>query len=152
MNIAKRIVCVGNRFRPEDSAGPMVYDHLLGGSIPKGVEVIDGGLAGLNLLRFFDGALRVIIVDAVKGFRSSKGVVALTAQDAGRHADVRFGHNAGIAYCLRILPEVHEGKPPEIFLVGIEGIPTPDKISNAAEMSLEIAALGMKWTKEIQTN
>lgn len=144
MTIDRRIICVGNRFRPEDSAGPMVYDHLLGGGIPKGVEVIDGGLGGLNLLRFFDGAVRVIIVDAVKGFGSSGGVVALTAQDAGRYADVRFGHNAGIAYCLRTLPDVHKGKPPEVFLVGIEGTATPDKIFKAADMSLEIAARGME--------
>lgn len=141
---AKRIVCVGNRFKPEDSAGPMVYDYIMSGSIPKGVEVIDGGLAGLNLLRFFDDAVRVIFVDAVRGFRSSGGVLALTAQDARRHADAGFDHNAGISYCLRILPYVHEGKLPEIFLVGIEGTATPDRISKAAGMSLELADRGTR--------
>lgn len=141
---AKRIICVGNRFKPEDSAGPMVYDHIMSGGIPKGIEVIDGGLSGLNLLRVFDGAVRVIIVDAVTGFRSSGGVIALTARDAKRHADAGFDHNAGIAYCLRILPYVQEGKLPEIFLVGIEGAATPDRISKAAGMSLEIADRGMK--------
>ncbi len=140
---AKRIVCVGNRFKPEDSAGPRVYDHIMGGSIPKGIEVIDGGLAGLNLLRYFDGAIRVIIVDAVTGFRSSGGVFALTARDAQRHADTEFDHNAGIAYCLRMLPHVHEGRLPEIFLVGIQGAATPDIISTAAGMSLDIADRGM---------
>ncbi|MEJ2655624.1 MAG: hydrogenase maturation protease [Desulfobacterales bacterium] len=144
MKPLKRIICVGNRFRPEDSAGPMVYDHLLSSRIPKGVEVIDGGLAGLNLLRFFDNAVRVVLIDAVKGFRSSGGVFTLTVKDAGRHADAMFGHNAGLAYCLRVLPEVHEGKLPEIFIVGIQGPPKPDKISKAAGMSLEIAAQEIK--------
>ena len=140
---AKRIICVGNRFRTEDSAGPMVYDHIVNGSIPKGVEVIDGGLAGINLLRFFDGAVRVIIVDAVTGFKSSGGVFAISAQDAKGHADAGFDHNAGIAYCLRMLPHVLEGRLPEIFLVGIQGAATPDRISKAAGMSLEIADRGV---------
>ena len=37
----KRIICVGNRYRPEDSAGPMVYDQLVNDKLPKDIEVID---------------------------------------------------------------------------------------------------------------
>ena len=138
----KRIVCVGNRYRPEDSAGPMVYDLLVSNRLPGDIEVIDGGLAGLNLLRFIHGADRVVFIDAVNGFRPSGGVIVLDAKDASRHADTIFGHSAGIAYCLRVLPEVHDGKLPEIFVVGIEGTTDPDKILKAAEMSLKIANQG----------
>jgi hydrogenase maturation protease len=139
----KRIVCVGNRFRPEDSAGPMVYDQLVSNRLPKDIEVIDGGLAGLNLLRFVHGTDRVVFIDAVNGFRPSGGVIVLEADDASRHADTIFGHCAGLSYCLRVLPDVHEGKLPEIFVVGIEGAADPDKILKAAEMSLKIAAHGI---------
>jgi hydrogenase maturation protease len=142
MNTKKRIVCVGNRYRPEDSAGPMVYDQLVSDRLPRDIEVIDGGLAGLNLLRFMHGADRVVFIDAVNGFRPSGGVIVLDAKDASRHADTIFGHSAGLAYFLRVLPEVHNGKIPEIFVVGIEGITDPDKILKAAEMSLKIATHG----------
>ena len=138
----KRIVCVGNRYRPEDSAGPMVYDQLVSDRLPRDIEVIDGGLAGLNLLRFMHGADRVVFIDAVNGFRPSGGVIVLDAEDASKNADAIFGHSAGIAYCLRVLPEVHDGKLPEIFVVGIEGTPDPDKILKAAEISLKIATQG----------
>lgn len=138
----KRIVCVGNRYRPEDSAGPMVYDLLVSNRLPGDIEVIDGGLAGLNLLRFIHGADRVVFIDAVNGFRPSGGVIVLDAEDASRHADTIFGHSAGLAYCLRVLPEVHDSKLPEIFVVGIEGTTDPDKILKAAEMSLKIANQG----------
>jgi hypothetical protein len=40
------------------------------------------------------------------------------------------------------LPEVHDGKLPEIFVVGIEGTTDPDKILRAAEISLKIATQG----------
>ena len=138
----KRIICVGNRYRSDDSAGPMVYDQLISDGLPEDIEVIDGGLAGLNLLRFIHGADRVVFIDAVNGFKPSGGVIVLDAKDASQHTDAIFGHNAGLSYCLRVLPEVHDGNLPEIFVVGIEGTTDPDKILKAAEMSLKIASQG----------
>ncbi len=143
INVAKiRIICVGNRYMSEDSAGAMVYDQLVSERLPENIVVIDGGLAGLNLLRFIQGADRVIFIDAVNGFRPSGGVIILNAADASRNSETLFGHGAGLSYCLRVLPEVHEGKLPEIFVVGIEGTTGPDKILTAAEMSLKIATQG----------
>ena len=134
-----RIICIGNRYRPEDSAGPLVYDQLVSGGLPEDIDVIDGGLAGLNLLRFMKDADRVVFIDAVNGFRPAGGVIILDTEDASRHSDTTFGHGAGLSYFLRVLPEVLDGKLPEIFVVGIEGITDPDKILKAAKMSLKIA-------------
>ncbi len=142
MNTKKRIVCVGNRYKPEDSAGPLVYEKFVNDELPENIELIDGGLAGLNLLRFMHGADRVVFIDAVNGFKPSGGVIVLDAEDASRHADTAFGHSAGLSYFLRVLPEVHDGKLPEIFVVGIEGTPDSDKIFEAAKVSLKIATLG----------
>ena len=142
MNTKKRIICVGNRYKPEDSAGPLVYEKLASNELPGNIELIDGGLAGLNLLRFVDGTDRMVFIDAVNGFRPSGGVIVLDAEDASRHADTVFGHSAGLSYFLRVLPQVHDGKLPEIFVVGIEGTPDSDKIFKAAEVSLKIATLG----------
>ena len=139
----KKIICVGNRLKAEDSAGPMVFDRLVRSSPPKGVEVIDGGLAGLNLLPLMSGADRVVFIDAVNGFDTSGGIIVLDAKDASKHADETFGHSAGLAYCLRVLPEVQDGELPEIFVVGIEGAADDDKILNAAEISLKIADRGI---------
>ena len=124
----------------------MVYDQLVSNKLPRHVEVIDGGLAGLNLLRFIHGADRVIFIDAVNGFTPFGGVIVLDVENASKNADTVFGHSAGIAYCLRVLPEVHEGKLPEIFIVGIEGATDPDKISKAAETSLKISTQGHSLT------
>jgi hydrogenase maturation protease len=139
-----RIICVGNRYKPEDSAGLLVYDQIVSHKIPADIELIDGGLAGLNMLRFMHGTNRVVFIDAVNGFRPSGGVMVLDAEDASRHADKVFGHSAGLSYFLRVLPEVHDAKLPEIFVVGIEGTPNSDKILEAAEVSLKIATLGVE--------
>jgi len=139
-----RIICVGNRFKPEDSAGPLVFDQLMSDKHPGNIELIDGGLAGLNLLRFMHGADRVVFIDAVNGFRPSGGVMVLDAERASRHADTVFGHSAGLSYFLRVLPEVHDARLPEVFVVGIEGTPDSDKILEAAKVSLKIATLGVE--------
>ena len=134
----KRIICVGNRLMQEDIAGPMVFDQLATRSLPNDVELIDGGLAGLDLLRFISGADLVIFVDTLNGFESSNPVRIVSIDDAARHADAIFDHSAGLTYLLQILPHVHEGKLPEIFLVGIEDLADPHEITNAAELCLEL--------------
>ncbi len=142
----KRIICIGNRYVREDAAGPAVHRRLLRGALPPDVEVIDGGLAGLDLLRFVEGAARVVFVDAVRGLGPSErpngaGVVVLEAADAAALATDRYDHGAGLPYLLRILPQVCEGALPPVLLVGIEGTADDAVIDRAAALALQ-AALG----------
>ncbi len=133
------IICVGNGFASLDDAGPRVYDLLAGRERPPQVEVIDGGLGGLDLLRFVEGAQRVIFVDAVRGFAKPGEVMELSAEDGARSAADGYDHAAGLAYLLRALPHVLEGEAPEVSLVGIETPATEEAVSRAADMALELA-------------
>lgn len=138
----KRIICVGNRYNQQDAAGPMVYDRLTRRELPRDVEVIDGGLAGLDLLRFVQGAQRVVFVDAVSGSDGPDGVLVLDVDEAARLAGAMYDHSAGLGYLLRVLPEVCEGTIPEVLLVGVQGVPDQSAIAAAADMSLMIAIAG----------
>lgn len=142
----KRIICVGNRYVSEDAAGPKVYERLLQGVLPLDVEVIDGGLAGLNLLRFVEGAERVVFVDSISGFirpnenkENENEIVVLEAADVASVAGNRYEHSAGLAYLLRVLPDVCEGIIPHILLVGIEGQLDEKVIDEVAALALKIA-------------
>jgi hydrogenase maturation protease len=143
----KRIICVGNRYIFEDAAGPKVYDHLRQQPLPDDVEVIDGGLAGLDLLRFMEGAERVVLVDGVSGFSQSDAgeqnagsqIVVLEVADVAAAAGSRYEHSAGLVYLLRILPEVCEGAVPQTLLVGIEGQPDEGVVDEAATLAVQIA-------------
>ena len=120
-NKPKRIICVGNRYVPGDDTGPKVYDFLLGVSLPPDVELIDGGLMGLDLLRFLEGAERVVFVDSVSGFSRPGEIVTLDEAGLvvkGTAAD--YGHSGGFGYLFRVLPEVFEGRIPAMTLVGLE--------------------------------
>ena len=135
----KRIICIGNRHRPEDLAGPAVCDLIQRGPIPEDVEVVDGGLASLNLLRYLDGAERIVFVDQVEGFARPGQVVILDAQDAAAGAADSYDHAGGLPYLLRLLPAVREAPLPQIVIVGIERQADGKALDSAAALALELA-------------
>ncbi|MBP7933530.1 MAG: hydrogenase maturation protease [Phycisphaerae bacterium] len=138
----KRIVCVGNRYRPEDASGVLVYDRLASTTLPPDVEVIDGGLSGLDLLRFVDGTDRVVFVDAVSGFGPPGSIVVLTREEAMGRTPVVYSHDAGLAYLLGVLQSTVDGPLPEIRVIGIEGAADGRVIRAAADLCIEMAVAG----------
>ena len=136
MSGARRIICVGNRFHPRDDAGPRVYDLLARGRLPDGVDVIDGGLAGVDLVRFVEGAERVVFVDNLAGPGDPGRVVRLDRVQLACGSAPAYGHAEGLAYLLHALPLLCAGDPPEIALVGIAGAADDGAVREMAEASL----------------
>jgi hydrogenase maturation protease len=134
-----RIICIGNPFFLPDAAGPMVYEILSRLQLPQKVELIDGGLAGLNLLRCLEDVGIVVFVDAVSGFRDSPGIVIMNSFES-LQIDPECDHNTGLSYLLRVAPLVLIGEMPDIILVGIEGEPGYGLCAQAAQMCLDIIA------------
>ena len=60
-----RVICCGNPFRGDDAAGLEVFRYLKKESFPGHVEIIEGGILGINLLPLFDGCDGLILVDSV---------------------------------------------------------------------------------------
>lgn len=139
------IICIGNRLVAADAAGMMVFDRLQEKVLPKGVELIEGGLAGLNLLPLLEKGGRVVFVDAVQGFTRPGEVVLLDAHEIGGIASgAHYDHSAGLPYVLAVLPRVCDGRPPEeIFLVGLEGECGTETIDRAARLGIAVAANGV---------
>lgn len=135
-----RIICIGNRYVKADSAGPCVYDELMQiENLPPDVEVIDGGLAGLKLLPFFETSQKVILVDQIEGIDTSEGIAVLKAEEVVPTAESHYDHSAGVGYLLKVLPEISDQDLPEIVIVGIEGDPDRHKIQKAAKLTLGLA-------------
>jgi len=140
-----RIICIGNRFLDHDAAGPKVFDALSRQPLPEGVEIIDGGTAGLNLLGLVDGSERVVFVDSVDGFLPHSGVTVLAAEEIPRPAAV-YDHGAGLPYLLTVIPSACDRTPSSIFVVGIEGVPDGRLIAEAAATSLGLVSAGCDGT------
>ena len=136
-----RIICIGNRLVENDRAGIDVYDRLVLKKIPEHIELIEGGIAGLNLLCFLENVVNVVFVDAVCGFTAPGEIVVLNKEQIKNEIrDKHYGHYSGIAYLLTVLPKVCEGDlPRKIFLIGLEGRCSPQTINRAADMAILIA-------------
>ena len=138
-----RVICVGNRYVEADAAGPAVHDLLRSRCLPEGVELIDGGIAGLDLLRWIEGARRVVFVDAVSGLEATDGVTVLRGAEVAslaEGADAACGHAAGIPALLRLAPLVCDPPLPEVLLVGVEAGAGPAALARAAERVELLAA------------
>jgi hydrogenase maturation protease len=143
------IICIGNRFVQEDIAGLAVLAELEKRQpLPPQIDLIEGGLAGLNLLPLLEQGGRVVFVDSVKGFGQPGEIILLDCRDGLPTDDAgHFDHGAGLAYLLAVLPRVFDGElPEEIVLVGLEGQCTEKSIKRAARLSLDIATHGLKDT------
>ncbi len=141
----RRVICIGNRYLPGDDFGSRVYQRLAGGGLPGGVEVIDGGLAGLNLLRYFDDCARLVFVDAIHAPDDPKGLFIFAAEASAplQAAPSSYGHAAGLEYLLhaaRALPT--QGDFPEVFVLGANGETSDVSIAQAAELCLQVALNG----------
>lgn len=137
---AVRIVCVGNRFAAGDDFGPRVYDCLAAQPLPERVAVMDGGLGGLGLLGFLEGAQRVVFVDAVAGFTKPGQLVLLDGDEVADQDDGAYDHQAGLPYLLRVMPAVLDSPPPAVTLVGHEGVADEGNVRRAASLALSLAA------------
>lgn len=141
------IICIGNRFVKEDTAGLAVLACLEEiQPLPAKIELVDGGLAGLNLLPLLEQGGRVVFVDAIRGFAQPGEIVLFNYQEIiSTLGESHFDHGTGLAYLLTMLPKVCEGVlPEEVVLVGLEGECTAETIERAAKLSLNIAAHGLK--------
>ena len=143
----KRIICIGNRYHPEDDAGALVYERLARMRLPADVEVIDGGLGGLDLLRFVEGAGRVVFVDAAAG--GPRGAMAVwTADEIERQTPDAYGHAAGLAYLLSAARIAADGLLPEMLILGLAPAPDGDAVRTAADLCLSLAAEGSGAVRE----
>ena len=136
---AARILCIGNRYVGGDDFGPRVYDTLAGMARPTDVEIVDGGLAGLNLLRYLEDGRPVVFVDAVSGFAPLGEITVIDGDLIASLATGHFGHEAGLPFLLRVLPAVVDNPPPRIRLIGCEGGASDDTVLSAARLCLQLA-------------
>jgi hydrogenase maturation protease len=137
----RRIICIGNRYRPDDAAGPAVHDLLEAAPLPPGIELVDGGLRGLDLLPLVEGCERVVFVDQARRLGRPGSVHVLTADEAAGGA-AGFDHAAGLPYLLGCLPHVCAGAVPEVLVVAVEEGGGGGAVAAAASLATRLAAGG----------
>lgn len=138
-----RIVCIGNRYVETDDFGPRVFDLLSAMEMPANIDVVDGGLAGLNLLGLLDDGRDVLFVDNVSGYAAPGELTVIDGAELARQCTGDFGHQAGLPFLVQVLPAVVAQPPRRIRLLGCEGPATPALAARAATLGLQLAVEGI---------
>jgi hydrogenase maturation protease len=130
------VVGLGNILLGDEGVGVRVVEELeRTGGIP-GVELVDGGTAGLRLLPFFDAAARVVVVDAAADGAPPGTVTAQKPAFSGGAQAALTPHDLGLRSLLDALALADER--PEIVLVTIS-VAERDMASASLELSPPVA-------------
>lgn len=133
------ILGLGNPLRGDDGVGPRVVAELCRQGLPEGVEAVDGGTSGLDLLYLLEGWDRVIIVDAAILGRNPGEFLRFTPEDVHLVGNLvsLSSHSAGLADTLALARALGQTLP-EIIIYGIqpEQMDWEEGLSPAVEASL----------------
>ena len=114
------VLGLGNLIYSDDGAGLEALRRLAGSpSLPRGVDLIDGGLGGLEIAVRLEDAARVIILDAVDVGAPPGTVVRMSVDGLDGLPAGGAVHQLNIADLLSVLRLM--GRPPKaMVLLGIQ--------------------------------
>ena len=150
---ATLILGLGNPLRGDDGVGCRLVEELARRELPPGVQVLDGGAAGLGLLNLVEGWERVVVVDAAEMGRGPGEIVRFTLADVrlASTPDCFSLHHAGLSEALALADAL--GRPlPEMVIFGVQPVRVGwgEGLSPAVEAALPalIAAVLEETTNE----
>ncbi len=115
------VLGLGNILFSDEGAGVHVAAELARSyTFSPGIDIVDGGTMGLDLLPIFQDRDRILIIDAVD-FGKSPGYVATLAGDAIRTAlNIKLSvHHIGLSDLL-LTAQLTRENPLDLCLVGIQ--------------------------------
>ncbi len=133
MNIT--VLGIGNMLLSDDGVGVHAIQKLSNEyEFPKSVKLIDGGTKGLDLLPFFEGNDKVLIIDAAN-FKKEPGTIDTIEGDKipAFLSSKLSVHQIGLPDML-FAARLMEITPSEMCLIGIQ----PKSMESGTELSEEI--------------
>lgn len=117
------VLGVGNMLLTDEGVGGRVVEELLRQwRIPEGVEVVDGGTMGMDLLPYMDDRSHLLIVDAIKTSQTPGHAVRLPLDDPPAFFRTMISpHQLGLSEVLGVA-ELTDTMPPNIVLFGMEPV------------------------------
>lgn len=139
------VLGIGNLVMSDDGIGPRVVQHLARHyRFPAGVELLDGGTLGLDLLPRIEAARRLVIVDAVETGGSPGTLVRLSGDEIPIALETKVSpHQMGLKDLLSVSSLLGQ-VPEEMVLWGVQpgSIEMSMELTPAVEAQLEpLAAL-----------
>lgn len=131
------VIGVGNLLLKDEGAGIHVLQALEKKNLPPGVQLFDGGVSGIGLLDFFQGASKALLIDAADMNRKPGTVLRFTPEDLRAQAqEIKFSvHDIGVAEVLELAKALGQS-PEEVVIIGIQ----PKEIDWGTDLTPEVQA------------
>lgn len=131
------VVGIGNILMHDEGIGVRVIEHLAQMKLPDGVELVDGGTAGADLIDVFSDRKLLIIVDAISGEYAPGTVLRMSPEDTVK-ADVTALslHEVGIVETLEMTKHLNCA-PQKVVVFGVK----PGELSCGIGLSPEMEGL-----------
>ncbi len=133
----KIILGLGNLLNCDEGVGVHALQALEAGLGPQaGLEFVDGGVLGLNLLPLVEGCSHLLLLDAVDAGQNPGAVVELGRDEIPLFTGVKLSQHQITFQEVLGLAHVRGKLPPHLHLVGVQ----PADLSIGVELSPTAAA------------
>lgn len=130
------VLGVGNLLMSDDGVGVHAVQRLEKRPLPPGVEVLDGGTCGLDLLQFFEGVERLIVLDAANLGCEPGTIVRLEGDDVPAFLAIKVSpHEINLPELL-FSAKLSGIYPREVVVLGVQ----PETIETGVALSPPVAA------------
>jgi len=92
------VLGVGNTLMSDEGVGVHVIERLMAGYvIPKEVQVLDGGVLGMDLLYYLEGIENLLLVDAVETHKEAGTIIRLEGDEVPAFLSMKISpHQVGV--------------------------------------------------------
>ena len=137
LNTRTLVLGVGNLLVSDEGVGVHVIERLTETyDLPKGVQVLDGGTLGLDLLYYLEGVENLLIVDAVEMDKEPGTLLRMQGDEIPSFLSIKMSpHQIGIPDML-FAAKLRDLYPRNVVLWGIQ----PATLEVGLELSPVIAA------------
>ena len=128
------ILGTGNILLKDEGIGVRVIQKMEELKLPENVELVDGGVAGINLPYLIEGADRLIVIDCVDAESDPGDIFRFTPDDVDmprRDVTMSF-HDITLLEALELAKK--DGKGPETVIIGVQ----PKEIDWGLELTPEL--------------
>jgi hydrogenase maturation protease len=131
------VLGIGNILMQDEGAGVRALEAFEDRfCVPEGVELLDGGTSGLQLLQELEGRDALVVLDVVRGGRPPGSLTRLTGDEVPALLRQKISpHQLGLADLLATA-RLSGSVPKRLVLLGIE----PKTVETGLELSAEVQA------------
>ena len=146
MNIL--VLGLGNILLSDEGVGVRAAEALMArGHLPEGVDVVDGGTSGMDLLETMMGRDMIVVVDAISATGRDPGdIIRLDGEELDQFFRQRMSpHQIGLSDVLATL-KLMGSAPAELVLFGI----VPNNMELGLELTSPVAAARDRVVRTIE--